>query len=335
MNVPAIDLPLATIALFVATTLAYLLVCTMLAWRFTRVQRTPPQLQCMPPELSRQQVHFPARDGRARIDAWYLPAKPRQGAVILVHGKDGSRGALKSPTLALARRLSAVGISVLMIDLRGHGTSSPAPLSYGWHERHDVLGAVDYLLERGYMAGRIGVLGVSMGGSTAVLAAAEEPAIGALVADSAFASFEQMIERQYARLVRLPAVFLPGALAIGRLLIGVDVRRVQPLACMPQLRDRPVLVIHSQGDRFVPASDAHALAEACGGECWRTDSEGHTGSYRALPLAYEVRVATFFARHLDVMPPMRHIAPDSTSIPRPRPHPYPYPRSHPPQPLSV
>lgn len=327
MNAPAIDLPLdlplATITLFAAAVLAYLLVCAMLAWRFTRVQRNPPQLQEDLPELERQQVHFPARDGRARIDAWYLPAKPRQGAVILVHGKDGSRGTLKSPTLALARRLGAVGISVLMIDLRGHGTSSAARLSYGWHERHDVLGAVDYLLERGYAAGRIGVLGISMGGTAVVLAAAEEAAIGAVVADSAFASFEQMIERQYARQVAWPAVFLPGALAIGRLLIGVDVRRVQPLACMPLLRDRPVLVIHSQGDRFVPASDAHALAAACGGECWRTDSQGHTSSYRAVPLAYEVRVATFFARHLDVMPPMRRrVSSDRPARPpRPRPHP--------------
>lgn len=306
MSLPHIELPWATLSLVAMLGLAYLLVCSYIAHRFTHIRRKLPQLQQAHPELDRQQVRFAARDGRARIDAWYLPAKPRQGAVILVHGKDACRGdELKSPTFTLAQRLRDAGISVLMIDLRGHGTSSRARLSYGWNERHDVLGAVDYLLERGYAAGRIGVLGASMGGAAAVLAAAEEPAIGALVSDSAFASFEAMIERQYAKMARLPHCFLPGALVIGRLLLGVDVRRVQPLMHMPRLRGRPVLVIHSHGDRFVPASDAHALAQACGAECWRTDTEGHIGSYRALTQAYEERVTTFFARHLDVLPSLR------------------------------
>lgn len=303
------DLPLATLSMAAMLGLAYLLLCGWTAHRFTQPRRPPVALTVQHPELASYQVRFKARDGRAHIDAWYLPTQPRQGAVVLVHGKDGSRGSVaKSAPLALAQRLRAVGMSVLMIDLRGHGDSSPSRLSYGWHERHDVLGAVDFLRERGYAPGRIGVFGVSLGASTAVLAAADEVAIGALVIDSAFASFEKMLARQFARLSRMPGVFLPGTLAIGRMLLGVDVRRVQPLACMPQLRNRAVLVIHSQGDRFIPATDAYELAAACGGECWRTDSDGHGGSYRALPLAYEIRVATFFAQHLDVLPPMHQSA---------------------------
>ncbi|WP_326541246.1 alpha/beta hydrolase [Pseudorhodoferax sp.] len=318
MSIYPIELPWATLSLVAILGAAYLLVSAFVAHRFTHIRRKLPQLQQEHPELNRQQVHFAARDGRARIEAWYLPAKPRQGAVILVHGKDACRGdELKSPTFTLAQRFRDAGISVLMIDLRGHGTSSRARLSYGWHERHDVLGAVDYLLERGYAPGRIGVLGASMGGATSVLAAAEEPAIGALVTDSAYASFEAMIERQYAKLAHLPHCFLPGALAIGRLLLGVDVRRVQPLAWMPQLRGRPVLVIHSHGDRFVPSSDAHALAEACGAECWRTDTDGHIGSYRALTQAYEERVVTFFARHLDVLPARHIVATEADTVSEP------------------
>lgn len=307
MTLSDFELPLATLALFALVALAYALACLWIAHRFTR-RRPAPQPSQGHSALHQHAVRFAARDGRAQIDAWYLPAEPRQGAVILVHGKDACRGEQgKAPSLALAQRLRDVGMSVLLIDLRGHGGSSPARLSYGWHERHDVLGAVDYLRARGYAPGRIGVLGVSLGAGAAALAAADEPAIGAMVLDSAFASFEQMLGRQFSRLSRLPGWFLPGTVAAGRLLLGVDVRRVQPLACMARLRGRAVLVIHSQGDRFVPATDAHALASACGGECWRTDSLGHSGSYRALPLAYEIRVASFFARHLDVLPPRHHV----------------------------
>lgn len=309
MNLFDLELPLASLALFALLGLAYALACLWVAHRFTRPRAAPQGPHERHPALQPHAVQFPARDGRARIDAWYLPAQPHQGAVILVHGKDACRGdGSKSPSLTLAARLRDVGMSVLLIDLRGHGSSSPARLSYGWHERHDVLGAVDFLRERGYAPGRIGVLGVSLGAGTAVLAAAEEPAIGALVLDSAFASFEQVLGRQFSRMARLPGWFLPGTLAASRLLLGVDLRRVQPVSCMPRLRGRPVLVIHSQGDRLVPANDAYALAAACGGECWRTDSEGHSGSYRALPLAYEIRVASFFARHLDVLPPRHHVS---------------------------
>jgi dipeptidyl aminopeptidase/acylaminoacyl peptidase len=52
-----------------------------------------------------------------------------------------------------------------MIDLRGHGGSSTARLTYGARESQDVLGAVDWLRARGH--GRIGVLGASMGAAPA------------------------------------------------------------------------------------------------------------------------------------------------------------------------
>lgn len=281
----------------------YALVCAAIAHRFTRSQRLVSSDAGSGEThagLAADQVHFRARDGRARIEAWYLPAKPRRAAVVFVHGKGARRGdELKAPTLALARRLVASGVSVLMIDLRGHGSSSASRLSYGQHERHDVLGAVDWLLERGYPADAIGVLGGSMGASTALLAAADEPMLRALVVDSPFADFAEMIERQYRKLSGgLPGWLLPGALLIGRWLSGTELRRVCPLQAAATLRGRPVLVIHSSGDRFIPVQDAHRIAATCGGELWVTDGPGHLGSYRCAPRAYEERVVAFFAQHL-------------------------------------
>ena len=151
------------------------------------------------------------------------------------------------------------------------------------------------------MAGRIGVLGASMGASTSLLAAAEEPAIAALVADSAFADFGQMIQRQYRRLSHLPGCFLPGALLFGRLLTGVDLRRVSPLAAARTLAGRPLLVIHSLGDRFVPADDAVAIARTAAAELWLTPTRGHIGSYRGAPEAYAQRVVGFFCQHLQAV----------------------------------
>lgn len=275
----------------------YAAVCAFVAQRFTRARRQHPRPW---PDAARP-VQLASRDRRASIDGWYLEAAaaaaPPRGAVLFVHGKDGSRGdELKSPSGPLAQAFAAAGFAVLTIDLRGHGTSSHARLTYGLHERHDVLGAVDWLRGQGHA--RIGVLGASMGASTALMAAADEPAIVALVADSPFADFAQMIERQFRRLSGLPAFFLPGALALGRLLTGVDLRRVRPIAQARALAGRPVLVIHGEGDRFVPVDDARAIAQASGAELWTTATRRHVGSYGSAPADYTERVLAFFKRHL-------------------------------------
>lgn len=61
---------------------------------------------------------------------------------------------------------------------------------------------------------------------------------------------------------------------------------------------RPLLVVHSQGDRFVSVDDTVAIAGAAAAECWITDSEGHIGSFAAAPGLYAERVVSFFAQHL-------------------------------------
>ncbi len=285
----------ATAALLLAS---YTGVAGLVAQRFTSAQRKAPG----PIDAQQlRQVRFAARDGLATIAASYLPvprsAGPTKGAVVFVHGKDSCRGdELKGNTAELAARFNEAGLAVLMIDLRGHGHSSRARLTYGQRERFDVLGAVDWLRAQGHT--RLGVLGASMGAASTLLAAADEPAIRAVVADSAFCDFGQMIERQYRRLSHLPGFVLPGALAIGRALTGVALRRVRPLDAAARLAGRPCLLIHSAGDRFIPAVDAERLAAASRGELWITPSQGHIGSYRAQPAAYTERVLGFFAQHL-------------------------------------
>jgi dipeptidyl aminopeptidase/acylaminoacyl peptidase len=271
-------------------------ISALVAQRFTSSRR---KLPCHINAHQLHLVHFAARDGLAHIAATYLPVPQARGAVVFVHGKDSCRGdELKSNTEALVAGFNEAGFAVLMIDLRGHGHSSHARLTYGQRERFDVLGAVDWLRAQGHA--RIGVLGASMGAASTLLAAAEEPAILAVVADSAFCDFGQMIERQYRKLSHLPGFVLPGALAIGRALTGVALQTVRPLEAAARLglARRPCLLIHSAGDRFIPFEDAERLASAAHGDLWITASEGHIGSYRAQPAAYTERVLGFFAHHL-------------------------------------
>ncbi len=282
-----------------AATVGYAGLCAYAAHRCTRARRKLPALHPDHADLAPAEVEFAARDGRARIAAWYLPGEPLGAAVIFVHGRDACRGdALKAPTLELAEQLNRYGLSVLMLDLRGHGRSGAARLSYGVRESEDVLGAVDYLLGLGHPAGQIGVLGASLGGVAGLLAAVREPALGAVVADSAYADFDALMTAQFARQTRLPRAVLPGALVVARWLTGVDLRRLRPVADVTALRGRAVLVVHGQHDPLVPVAHGEALAQACGARQWITSSSTHVGSCHDQPHTYAAIMLRFFTRHL-------------------------------------
>jgi uncharacterized protein len=250
------------------------------------------------------EVTFPSRDGRARISATLLHVPDAHAAVVLVVGQVGCWGsdariegrALHVRTLAQALR--ARGLTVLVTRLRGHGES----------ERHDVLGAVDHLLARGIPVGRIGVIGASMGACAALMAASEEPAIAAVVADS---------PRQDLRSVqrRPMEVLMPLARWLGRALSGIDLGPRPWLGQLAALKVRPVLIVHGRGDRVVPPAVAQGVAEACGATLWLTASHSHAGTlHEALPL-YITRVVDFFCQHLPLAAPEPLLMPPPAAEP--------------------
>lgn len=247
-----------------------------------------------------EEVRFPARSGDVEIAAWYLPQPDSARAVILVHGKDSSRSTeFQGRFSEFAARLYERGFAILMIDLRGHGASGDARFSFGLAERRDILGAVDWLMTNGFRAGSIGVLGVSMGAASAIGAAAEDPAIGALVADCSYAEIEPLIRRHWRTASGLPDIFLPSTLFMGRFVLGIDLTTARPVTEIDDIAPRPVLIIHGDADAFTPVENGRALAAAApGAEYWEVPGAGHARSYDIDPQRYVDRVAGFFERHL-------------------------------------
>ncbi len=228
-----------------------------------------------------------------------MPALGATHAVIIAHGVNGRRGReFIVSSRELVEQLVAHGFSVLMIDLRGHGESAAARMTYGIRERRDVLGAVDWLLARGYAPGMIGVIGLSMGGVAGIGAAREEPAIGALVVDSACADFLAMMRIHFQRFSKLPLFFFPGTLLLGGLLTGENLARLRPADLLRGIGRRPVMIIHASGDRLVPVDHAQSLALAGEADLWISTSTSHLGTYSANPQIYSQRVAQFLRRTL-------------------------------------
>jgi uncharacterized protein len=149
-----------------------------------------------------------------------------------------------------------------MIDLRGHGESEGKRYTFGVYERWDVLGAVDFLLNQGFMPGKICVLGISLGGAAVIGAAVAEAAIGAVVVESTFADINLLVQPKWKAESGLPLFFLPGVFLMWQLLIGFDLRKVKPVEELAQVLPRPILVLHSQTDEKVDVAHAHAIKDA-------------------------------------------------------------------------
>lgn len=123
-------------------------------------------------------MHEPVRlklraPGGPALAALVWPAPAGAPGVVVVPGL-GSR---KDNHLDMGRALSTAGVAALALDIRGHGDSD-GRLDGGCVD--DVAAALDVLAARGHT--RLGVRGSSMGGMLALLAAAADPRVRAVVA---------------------------------------------------------------------------------------------------------------------------------------------------------
>src|SRR5436190_9168819 len=172
--------------------------------------------------------------------------KPPYPAVILLHGFAGHAYQL----VALARLTAANGYVVLALSLRGW-LGSEGENDQGLRQPLDVLAAIDWLAHRPLVdRERIGLVGASMGGQVALLAAAHRPPIRAVA--SYFAPADLAAWRDGNRCVRdyPDDVCRPEGLALR-----------SPIFRVAQI-DVPVLLIHGDKDENVPYQPTVAMAES-------------------------------------------------------------------------
>jgi fermentation-respiration switch protein FrsA (DUF1100 family) len=265
------------------------------------IRKTPASLG-----LSYRSVTFLSRGDRLKLQGWFIPGILPDGnlttthALILLHGMHSNRA---SPLLLnLSKELAQKGFALLLFDMRGHGTSQRAPLSGGHFEQRDVLGAVDFLRtgplpypELGHPE-MIGGWGASMGGATMLLAAAQEPALQAVVTDSAFAMLLPLIKQKF----RMPRFLTSSILLAASLLYRVNYHWARPMDVVATIAPRPVFLIHGAADTVVPPEHMNFLVDASGEskryvQTWLIPEAQHIKAFHVMKDHYVDRLTAFFS----------------------------------------
>lgn len=238
-----------------------------------------------------EDVAFVTDDGQL-LRGWWLPAPQAKRTVITLHGHRGARHHCVGIAAALWRR----GANVLLFDLRGRGSSEGAIMSLGYFETLDAFAAVGYALSRA-PGSPLGLIGYSMGAAVALMAAARDERVGAVVADSPFASERGLIE---ALLRKQMCPLHPPVVALTERLLPYDPGKVAPLRDVAKIAPRASLFVHGLLDETCDPNDSLRLYEAAGDpkELWLLEEAGHCGAYFADREAYCERVGSFFKEHL-------------------------------------
>lgn len=294
-----------------------------LAATATRYYLTHPQrvIAELPADLAAiaEHVHLRAGDG-ARLHAIWLPARTGPAAaqpertIVHFHGYNGSAGLLASRVLPVQRGMVTLspadskavfawplvrvalarGYNLLLTDLRGHGRSTGPWDTTGRLAVSDAMGWTKWLREA---QGQLwaGLWGNSFGASVGLGLAAKASggSFDAMVLDSPAVTAEGI----YSGLVRKPAYWV-----------------VQPV--LYQLSNRmlvdelaganiwmPVLLIHGEADRHVPAWQSQLALKLLRNpehpqrtELWLVPAADHLEALAVAPEAYIARTLDWFDR---------------------------------------
>ena len=243
-----------------------------------------------------EDVSVTTADG-LRLAGWYVPSW-NGGSVMLVHGYKDTRGNL----LGVARILYRHGYNVLLGSLRAHDASDGETISFGHHETKDLAAWQALLSSKpGVDPSRIGIFGVSLGGTIAIRYASETPSVAVVIADCAFSSIDDTIERSIRFFTGLPPFpFAPLIEFWTERRLGIATEDIDAKRWIGRISPRPILLMQGGADVVISPESGARLFAAAGEpkELWFDPELGHAQFLNRHPEEFERRVVAFYHRHL-------------------------------------
>ncbi|WP_462411680.1 alpha/beta hydrolase [Neobacillus sp. Marseille-QA0830] len=221
-------------------------------------------------------------------------------AVILAHGYRGSGEQMQGIT----KYYYDLGYDILKPDARGHGMSEGDYIGYGWHERKDYVGWVNFLI-KDKQEDQIFLHGFSMGAATVLMTSGEKlpKEVKGIIEDSGYTTVMAELSHQLKYLYHLPAFPIMNVTsAITKVRAGYSFKEASALESVKKNK-LPLFIIHGDKDDLVPtemAKEIYETATAKDKELWIVPGAGHTEAYTIAEEEYQQRLRTFLDHSLDL-----------------------------------
>ncbi len=247
-----------------------------------------------------------SHDGLTLRAAMVLSPTGSHNWAICVHGYRDCGESMGAMGLHYAH----MGWNVLLPDQRGHGQSQGSYVGWGYDERLDLVGWINYIARRDPEAGIV-LHGVSMGAATVLMATGGPLAaqVKAAVSDCSYTTVEQemrhVLDWQVRRKLNIPTG-VPFSLlfsALRKLTLrraGYDLKDAAPLEAVAR-SSTPTLFIHGEEDPLVPPAMLGKLYQAarCPKRFLTVPGAGHAEAVGTDPVLYWQAVDQFLEKHLD------------------------------------
>lgn len=207
-----------------------------------------------------ERVSIVSGDGLC-LAADFYPGLPGRPVHICCHGY---RGLGVRDFCGIAQMLMEQGDGVLLIHQRGQGDSEGHTMTFGIREREDVLLWARYAEQRFGQQTPLFLYGMSMGAATVLMASALPLPLNVkgILADCPFDTPRDIIGNAAEKMHVHGRVLWPflqiGAFVYGRRL------RFGTLCCHDAVKKAqvPILIVHGEDDRYVPAHMSEPIATA-------------------------------------------------------------------------
>ena len=210
--------------------------------------------------LPSERVYITSRDG-LKLAADLYGGRPGRPVHICCHGY---RGMGVRDFCGGAQTLLGGGDTVLLIHQRGQGDSQGHTMTFGIREREDVLLWAEYCAER-FPDAPLFLHGISMGAATVLMTSALSlpKAVKGILADCPYDVPKDIITLTAKKSAGPLAGLLWPFLCVGAFLFGCGLR-FDGVCCHEAVKHTPVpiLIIHGEDDRFVPAYMSEPMAAA-------------------------------------------------------------------------
>lgn len=193
---------------------------------------------------------------KLRLHARYYEVNKSNKVALLIHGY---KGTAYRDFNCISKIIFEQRYSVLLIDQRAHGLSKGHVITFGVRETKDLLGWIDYVNKR-FNNPEILLVGVSMGGNTALNTADKIDKDIKIIADCPYSSPKEIL-RNTIKSVHLPVWLFYPLLNLTCHIFGHESLNKTSSYDSIKNSDNKILIIHGDKDHVIPYIDSKKLAD--------------------------------------------------------------------------